>query len=255
MPGGWREIVWPREHGSWSLALEPLVLGLIVAPSWGGALLAVAVAAAFFGRRPFRIAVLDVQPRRRAAARRVLAGCGFVGVSALAGAVALGGWSWTIWLGPAAAFGVVFGVFDLRNAGREVAAELAGAGAFAIIPAAMVAMAGWGVMAALSVALAMSGRSGPTVLCIRACLRQRKHGAGGGGTAFAAAVGAVVIVALLSRRALAPWAAVGLLGGLAFRAGWLLVFPRPVLRARALGMLEAIYGLLFVIIAGWAWKR
>jgi hypothetical protein len=27
-----RELAWPKEHGSWSLALEPLALGLFAAP-------------------------------------------------------------------------------------------------------------------------------------------------------------------------------------------------------------------------------
>jgi hypothetical protein len=46
----WRDLVMPREHGSWSLALEPLLFGLIAAPSLAGGGLALAVVAAFFGR-------------------------------------------------------------------------------------------------------------------------------------------------------------------------------------------------------------
>ena len=36
---------WPKEHGSWSLALEPVALGLLVAPSPAGLALATAALA------------------------------------------------------------------------------------------------------------------------------------------------------------------------------------------------------------------
>ena len=32
----WRELVWPKEHGSWSLAGEPLALALVAAPTTAG---------------------------------------------------------------------------------------------------------------------------------------------------------------------------------------------------------------------------
>lgn len=65
----WRELVWPREHGSWSFALEPMALGLIAVPSVAGGWLALAVGAAFFARRPLRIAWGDEQAERRRDAR------------------------------------------------------------------------------------------------------------------------------------------------------------------------------------------
>ena len=61
----WSDLVWPKEHGSWSLALEPVALGLIAAPSLGGIALGMAVMAGFFARRPLKIAVGDRNPARR----------------------------------------------------------------------------------------------------------------------------------------------------------------------------------------------
>lgn len=46
----------PKEHGSWSLALEPLALGLLVAPTIAGAALTTAALAGFFARRPLKAA-------------------------------------------------------------------------------------------------------------------------------------------------------------------------------------------------------
>src|SRR5690349_19690118 len=87
----WREFVQPKEHGSWSLALEPLALGLLVAPSLPGTLFSLAVIAAFFARRPLRIAFVDAHSERRAAAQSPLLLCGFFATALTGGAVALGG--------------------------------------------------------------------------------------------------------------------------------------------------------------------
>lgn len=64
----WRDLLLPKEHGSWSLAFEPLGLALLVMPSVGGAWLAVAVVAVFFARRPMRIGFREARAERRRAA-------------------------------------------------------------------------------------------------------------------------------------------------------------------------------------------
>src|SRR6516162_7239992 len=59
------QLVLPKEHGSWSLALEPVALGLFVAPSAGGGALAVAAMAGFLMRRPLKLGVAaKTDPRR-----------------------------------------------------------------------------------------------------------------------------------------------------------------------------------------------
>src|ERR1017187_7904907 len=45
----------PKEHGSWSLALEPVAFGLLVASSAAGAALALAAVSGFFLRRPMKL--------------------------------------------------------------------------------------------------------------------------------------------------------------------------------------------------------
>src|SRR5688572_20448088 len=82
----------PKEHGSWSLALEPLALGLLIAPSWAGGALAGAVLAGFFVRRPLKAAfTADLQRRREA--RGGLALLGMLALAGLFEAGVLGGWS------------------------------------------------------------------------------------------------------------------------------------------------------------------
>ena len=56
----WRaaaQLTLPKEHGSWSLALEPVAFGLLVAPSAAGAALALAAVSGFFLRRPLKFAL------------------------------------------------------------------------------------------------------------------------------------------------------------------------------------------------------
>ncbi|MFN8095814.1 MAG: YwiC-like family protein [Vicinamibacteria bacterium] len=49
----------PAEHGGWGLLAEPIVLGLVLAPSAGGSCLALAALAAFLARHPLRLVLMD----------------------------------------------------------------------------------------------------------------------------------------------------------------------------------------------------
>lgn len=250
----WWNMIRPREHGSWSLAFEPVVFGLIAAPSAGGACLAVAVVAAFFARRPLRLVFRAEDAAERAAAVGPLVALGALAAVAFSGAVWWGGLGWLGWLLPTAAMGAVFLYFDLHSAGREGVAEVAGAGAFACVPAAMAGAAGWEFAAAGALAVVMLGRAVPTVLTVRACLRAAKTGQRQPGAALVTSVVAIVAGVALMRSGLAPAAAAGLLALLALRTGALLVWPRPMWRARTLGMIETALGIAFVLGAGQAWR-
>ena len=54
-----RSVALPSEHGGWSFLLEPIALGLAVAPSLAGLLLGVAVTGAFLTHQPLKTAVKD----------------------------------------------------------------------------------------------------------------------------------------------------------------------------------------------------
>ena len=244
-----RDVVMPKEHGSWSLAFEPVVLGCLVAPSVSGAWLALAVAAGFFARRPLRIVSRDRDATRRSTAAFALSGLALASAAGLLGAVAGSGVEWLVWLLPSAVAGAGFLLFDLRNAGREQVAEVLGAFAFGWLPAAFAALAGWTPLAALALATLMVGRAVPTVLVIRACLRAAKSGTRHATPALLASFAALGFAVSLFRLGALPAVGVVLLALFAARAWVLLVVPRPVLRARTLGMIEAVAGVTFVITA------
>lgn len=240
-----KSLLLPKEHGSWSLAFEPLVLGLLVAPSIGGLGLAAAMSAGFFLRRPLKLAVtLPAADPRRAAARNWALLLGTVAGAALFFAVDRGSLS-TLWpLALAAPFGAVFLALDLRNDMREATAELAGSAAFAILPAAFATLAGWSIAPALALAAVMLARSVPTVLTVRTYLRLSKGQPAGAALPLAAATVGLAVLVALAARGLAPWFAPLFAALLLARSVFLVTPLRPHWTARRIGLNEAVLGLL-----------
>ncbi len=249
----WSDVVRPKEHGSWSLAFEPLALGLLVAPSFPGALLAGALAAAFFARRPLRLAWSEPGPARRRRARFALGLCAGTALAALGGAVALAGPGWLPWLVPAAAGAAAFAWFDARGAGREEAAELAGAAAFALTPSALAILGGLPAGPAAALGFMMAARAVPSVAFVRAFLRAAKTGLRRDGPAVGLSLCALAGAVLLAFRGWAPAAAPAAAAALALRTFVVLIWLRPAWRARTLGMAETGFGLAYAGTLAAAW--
>ena len=240
-----KHLLLPKEHGSWSLAFEPVVLMLLVAPSAAGAALAVAACAGFFTRRPLKLALtLPPADPRRSPSRTAAILFALLAGAALAGAPWLGSLRllWPLLL--VAPFGALFLWFDLRNAMREAEAELAGSAAFALLPAAGAILAGWPVPAALALAALTFARSVPTVLTVRTYLRLGKGESTSALPPLAAVTAALALVAYLAFQGLVPAAAVGLSAVLWTRTGWLLSGLRPNWPARKVGIMEAVLGVI-----------
>jgi hypothetical protein len=242
----------PKEHGSWSLALEPVALGLLVAPSAAGAALAAAAVSGFFLRRPWKLmSGAKHDPRQPLAVACV----GILALTALAGlwlAIRLGapgGW-WPLL--PAALAGGVFAWCDGRNAAREGMAELAGTVAFGILPAAFYALTGGSLAGALALAGVMLVRSVPTILTVRTSLRIRKGRAFSTAPAVVAVGAGVLLCGWLVALRLAPWMALVFAVALAARTVWLLRW-QPRLTAKTLGVIELILGVLMVLLLTLTW--
>ena len=250
----WRDCIAPKEHGSWSLAFEPIALSLLVAPSLPGGLLALALAAGFFARRPLRMGWNERVTERRAAARRAFFLCLAALAAGLAGAMGLAGLAWMVWLAPVALMGGIFAYHDAQGAGREEAAEVAGSAAFALAPAAFAILGGWSASSAIALALLMVGRSVPSVLFVRGFLRATKSGVRRDGLALVTAGMALVATAFLHHRGIAPFFAV--VGMMVFlgRAFAVLVVFRPGWRARRIGMIEAALGVSYIVGLAVAWR-
>ena len=251
---GWIATARPREHGSWSLALEPLVLGLAVAPSGAGLALAVATLGAFFARRPLRLCWEGDSPEAAPAARALLL-CSLVVVAAMGVAVILNGVVWLAWLLPPAALGAVFLFHDLRRHGRAAPVEIAGAAAFAFLPAVLARLAGFPPASALALAAVCLARHVPTVLYVRARVRAQKTAAVSPAPAVLAAGLAFFGTYTLARTGLVPAAVAVLTGLLLVRTAWWLGPAGSRLTARTIGMIEAALGVLFVVLTAFTWMR
>lgn len=246
LTASFRRLVVPKEHGSWSLAFEPVALGLAVAPSAPGAALALAIAAGFFVRRPLKLtcASAPTDPRRIASAMWTMA-FSVAALLALCFTAARAGEIAALWpLLLAAPCGAAFLWFDLRNDMREAEAELAGSAAFAVLPAAFAILAGWSAPAALGLAVLMLARSVPTVLTVRTYLRLNKRQHVSAGVPVAVAIGALLLCVAFAERGFIPAAALVVPAVLALRTIVFVAPFRPAWSAKRVGMLEGIIGVL-----------
>lgn len=238
----------PTEHGGWGFTLEPVLLGLAVAPNLAGAGLAAGALAVFLARRPLRLLAEDRRSRRWLArtstAVRVLAAAGVVAAGGLALA-ALQGDPRFWWAAAAALPAVVTQVgADFARRNRAFVAEAAGAVAMGAAAPAIALAGGWAAAPAFALWAVIAGRALPSILYVRAQIRRSKGQAAHPAATHAAHAVFVTLLALLGAGGVAPWTASGAVAGLwawaAFGLG------RPPVPTRTLGWTQVAAGILVV---------
>lgn len=251
-----RTVALPNEHGGWGLSLEPVVLGLLVAPTWAGVGLALATVAAFLTRHPLKIAAADRRRGRRFA--RTTAAERFAllyGAAALAGlalaCAAAPSWDFLLPLAAAAPLAAAQLYYDLlRGESRSLLPELAGSAALASVAASAALAGGWGLAPALGLWGVLAARVVPTILFVRARLK-RLHGkpaaAGPVIAAHAAAFGLILVPAAAGAVTWLAPAALALLTGRALHG----FAERGAVTAKRVGVRELVYGALTVALV-WA---
>lgn len=254
-----RSLALPSEHGGWGLLLEPALLGLLLAPSWGGAGFVVAALAAFLARHPLRLALSDRwrgtrYPRTALAERLAL---GYLVITAAGIALAA-------WRAPLAAFaplvaaaplGLLQLAYDARLRGRQLVPELAGGIALGSTAAAVVIAGGRGSSLAFALWLLLAARVVGSVTYVRARLRAARGLTPDRAAAWVCHVAALLLAAFLALNGLAPWLALVAFAALLTRAlHGLQAHARP-LPPRAVGFQEMGYGALtlLLLVAGYGW--
>ena len=156
----WRSVALPVEHGGWGFLVEPIVLGLAIAPSLSGLALALGAAAGFLVRHPLRLVLMDrrkgARYPRTALAERFVLGYAAAAAVLLAAGFALARQPFWPGLAAAAPFGLAALWFDAAGRSREAAPEALGAAALSA-SAVVIAFAGG----------APAGRRGPPPCCSR----------------------------------------------------------------------------------------
>ncbi len=252
----WRSVIIPAEHGGWGFLLEPVLLGLLVAPTTAGLLLGLATVAAFLIRQPLKILQIDrrrklhtartQRAQRAVAALAVIAG----GLAVASFAVALGqaGPAFVTPLLLAIPFGAVFLYYDLTKPGRTLQAELAAPPAMAVVAPAMAMMGGWTLPAALALWAGLTARAIPSVIYVRARIRLDRGREPDLIWPAALHVLALFVVAALIWRDLLPATALIAYLLLLARAVWFLSPARPRISIKAIGFMEMGLGILTVLM-------
>lgn len=243
-------IALPAEHGSWGFLLEPIFIGLLIAPSIGGLFLSLATVGAFLARFPMKIWVMNllrkrVSPRVTLSKRFTLF---YASLSLIFFALALTT-SKSNFLIPiliATPFAIWQLIADFRNKSRTLSAEIAGALALASVASGMAIINGWTLLQALCVWLILAARIIPSILYVRAKIRQlHKEEVKKRYVVYSHLIG-LIIVSLITWKGFSPYLVVLALLILHIRAIHGLTLS-TVNTAKAIGIREIIYGTVTAI--------
>ena len=246
-----RNAALPVEHGGWSLTLEPVALGLLVAPSPAGFLLAAAAAGAFLARHPFKIVAADRRrgrrfPRTAVAERFLLLYGGVALASVLAAAATADSYVFLLPLLAALPLASVQLAFDAAGRSRTLIPEVLGSVGLAAVAASIALAGSWQLPASFGLWAVLAGRAAPSILYVRARLRLLHGQAPSPLPTVAAHVAALAFVAQLARAGVAPPVAAAALLLLLLRAVAGLYAAGAGGSARRVGLYEIGYGAVTV---------
>ncbi len=253
-----KPIALPPEHGSWGFLLEPIMLGLAVAPSFAGLFLALGVLGGFLLRQPVKIVASDLRkgkryPRTEVALRIALC-YGLIAALGMVIALWLGNLTMFVPLLLAVPLAATQLVGYITNQGRDVLPELTGACAIAA-SASSIALAGgssWTVALMLWAILAI--RDIPSILYVRARLRLERGAPSSRLAAWLSNGSALVAAAVLAGAGLLPVLALVAVTILTIRALLGLSPYRRKLPVKVIGMMEMGYGSLIVILTALGYR-
>jgi len=247
----------PVEHGAWGFLFEPLLAGLLIAPSLAGAALSVFIIGSFLCRGPLKFVLGDALNRKKlprtAVARRwltyfaIIAAVGFVTSIAVANMIAF---IPAVLSAPIAVY-LVFQ--DASRKSRESVPELLAALVLGGSITTVLLAAGFGLPLAFAMWLAMAARLIPSVIYVRNRLRLEKGKQYSRTIPFAAHAAALAAVAALYVIGLGSVLTVAVAGLLLVRSTTGLSSYRRRLTAKQTGVREVIYGIIYAssLVAGY----
>lgn len=246
-----RLVALPTEHGGWGFLLEPIVLGLLVAPSAGGLLLGIAAIGAFLARHPLTLALGDRRRGKRyprtAWAERFALLYGLTALVSFAAALVLAPQLWpALLLG--APLALVQHVYDLKKQSRELVPEVAGAWALSVSAPAIALAGGWAFVPALGLWLVLAVRAATAIVYVRAHIRRLRGLPAPSATPLVAHALGLALLVGLAAAGLVPWLAAAALAVLLGRAAYGLAPGRAVVRPATIGKRELGYGVVTVIL-------
>jgi YwiC-like protein len=250
-----RPVALPAEHGGWSLIIEPIVLGLLVAPSIIGFLIGLGSFFCFLARHPLKVALGDRRKRRglkrtSLADRFALLYLTFA-IVFFAIAIMDADREFLLPLLIAGPLVLVQLLFDALGHSRKLIPEIAGAIAVGSIATAIALAGGWSRPTAYALWIIVACRNVPTFLYLRVLLRRRreKQRATVDGAVIAVQLLALIAVVLLLFFGIAPALPIVVFAILLVRAVVGLL-NQTVPAPKKLGISEIAFGALVVLAVG-----
>jgi hypothetical protein len=255
----YRSVALPPEHGGWGLLFEPIIIGLIAAPSGSGLLLATAAVGVFLSRQPLKIFLTDTLAKRSVPRTRHAAwfAAGYLGIAGVTAALAwvLAGSRLLMPIACAVPLASVQLAYDARNKSRGLFPELCGAAALAASAGAIALADGQRVAFAMALWAVAAARTIPAMVTVRTRVLRLRGEPATTAPAFAShAIGMAVVFGLRSAQ-LVPQGVLTVLTILAARAAVTLRASAPRVRAQQLGVQELVVGLVAAAAIGWLCRR
>ena len=252
-PTAFRALAVPNEHGAGGFWLEASLLGLIVVPSPAGVWLALTALSMVFVRHPLKLALADwLRGKRYPRTRHAfLIANAYALITLSAALLAHSSAERAFWLPLllAAPLALVQLERDMRNKGRALSAELAGALAFAALTSSIALAGGTNLETALGLWAVLALRIVPSILYVRSKLRSVRNEPISPSSIVVAHVIALLVAVALCVARIAPWTLVIGVTALAARADWALNNQR-LRKASLVGVLEIVTGIVFVLFIG-----
>ncbi|MEN8115195.1 MAG: YwiC-like family protein [Actinomycetota bacterium] len=245
-----RSIALPTEHGGWGFTLEPILLGLLVAPSGTAWELSAVALGVFLARRPVKLVSTDLV-RRRWYPRTTVALVfsllyGALGLAGLVGALFTTEGPFWIPMVVAAPLAMFALRADAHSKNRGLVAELSGSIAMGSTVASIAVGSGWEFAPAFGLWLVLAARSVAAIVLVRGQVRRLHDRPAGASRVYAVQVASVAVVAVAAALGAIPWlgvVAVGLVGVVA-----VVSLNRPAIEARVIGWTQMGLGLAVVLV-------
>jgi len=247
-----KTVALPVEHGGWGMLAEPLVMGLVLAPTLAGLGLTIAALGAFLVRHPLKLALSDWRrgtryPRTMLAAKVAAA----YGLGALIG-LALAAWRapvivwWPVLA--AAPLGLVQLWYDSRLQGRQLLPEVLGGVALGAGASALMLAGGWAMGPALAAWALLAAKAVASVVYIRARLRLDRDQPAARWPGLLAHAAALALAVALALRGWGPWLGVVAFAVLLARTAHGLSPGHRRVRPQVVGFTELAYGTLTALL-------
>jgi len=243
-------IALPTEHGGWGFTLEPILLGLLVAPSASAWEISAAALGIFLARRPVKILSTDLV-RRRWLPRTTIAFVFALIYATIALAGTVGAFFTTegpFWIPVLAAmpFALVALRADAHSRNHALTAELSGSIAMGATVAAITIAGGWDLAPAFGLWLVLAARDIAAIVLVRGQIRRLRGKPSRARDIYIVQAASVGVVAVAATAGVVPWLGVVAIGVVGLVA--VVSLHRSPVQAKVIGWTQMAVGLAVVLI-------